>query len=200
VNIIQRIENEYGALNDTEKNYLLNNAKYFTEEDADNFLIAIAKEKKKGVKPSVKEFSDAMKKIGKKPPVYYWCVCLECGTEYAYGLPMCPKCYDEGFECRAYEVKHSDFKPPMKTVNYNKQYLHGDEGEFICYECRFKEMSYCEHFGNPEWQCRDYRECPCSSCCSKMKSGNAKIKTEEKERKPDYRIPLHKGANNDRKQ
>lgn len=195
MNIIERIESEYGEIGQTEKNYLHQNLHYFTDEEKENFMLALAKDRKnKKDKPSVSDFADAIKILGKRPPVYYWCVCLECGTEYGYGMPMCPKCYQDGFECRAYGVKSSEFKPPVKTVNYNKHYMNGEENEFICYDCNFKEMSYCEHFGNPDWFCKDYRECPCSGCCSRTKKKNEEFKKNEVCRKPEYKMPLNKGV------
>ena len=191
MNIIERIESEYGELGQTEKNYLLQNLHYFTDEEKENFMIALAKNRKnKKEKPSVSDYADAIKTLGKKPPVYYWCKCLECGCEYMYGLPMCPDCYDNGFECRAYSVLHSEFRPPIKTIKYNKQYMFGEEGEQICFNCVNKKMSFCEHFGKADWYCKDYRECPCSSCCIKNKKKNEEIAKQTETRKPCYRIPL----------
>ena len=132
---------------------------------------------------------------GKKAKSYYWAVCLECGCEYDYDLPMCPDCYDRGFECRAKAVKKSEFQPPAKVIRYNKHYLNGDKGEKICYFCESKKESFCKHFGQPEWNCRreEFESCECRMCCAITKKANKALEESKKEIKSGYAIPLKRG-------
>ena len=132
---------------------------------------------------------------GKQSKGYYWAVCLECGCEYDYDLPMCPECYDRGFECRAKAVKKSEFQPPAKVIRYNKHYLNGDKGEKICYFCESKKESFCKHFGQSEWSCRreEFESCECRLCCAVEKKANKALEESKKEIKSGYAIPLKRG-------
>lgn len=141
----------------------------------------------------------ALKKVyqeitGKKAKEHIWAVCLECGCEYDYDLPMCPSCYDKGFECRAKAIKKSEFQPPMKVVRYNKKYLNGDKGEAICYSCIHKKEGYCKNFGNHKWACKreEYEMCECKSCCAIMKRANERYENSKAVQKFSYAIPLKK--------
>lgn len=127
-----------------------------------------------------------------KAKTYYWAVCLECGCEYDYALPMCPECYDKGFDCRAKAVKKSEFKPTFKVIKYNKQYLNGAKGEPTCYTCVHKKESYCSHFGDSDWQCHreEYEMCECKLCCGKVKAENRKLLESMKDKKVSYAVPL----------
>lgn len=127
-----------------------------------------------------------------KAKTYYWAVCLECGCEYDYALPMCPECYDKGFDCRTKAVKKSEFKPTFKVIKYNKQYMNGAKGEPTCYTCLQKKESYCAHFGNAEWQCHkeEYEMCECKLCCAKAKSENRKLEESMKGKTFSYAVPL----------
>jgi hypothetical protein len=139
----------------------------------------------------------ALKKVyqeitGKKAKEHIWAICLECGCEYDYGLPMCPACYDKGFDCRARAVKKSEFQPPMKVIKYNKQYQNGDKGETVCYNCVHKSGSFCKNFGNPNWNCHreEFESCNCARCCAVAKRYNAELEKNKNENKIIYAVPL----------
>ena len=126
---------------------------------------------------------------------YYWSVCLECGCEYDYSLPMCPSCYDKGFDCRAKSVKVSEFKPNFNVIKYNKHYINGNSGEQTCYTCPNKKESYCTHFGNPDWTCHreEYEMCECKQCCASLKAANRKISdSQDNKKKFSYATPLQR--------
>ena len=171
--ILERILNYYGKLGNEEQRYIQENVEKLTVELQNNFATKLFSDYPTGKKiPDVSAISKTLSAIqGKKPKVYMWSKCLECGTEYAYGLPMCPACYKNGLECRAIAVKKSDFQPPMSVIKYNKEYI-GDGKEVNCYDCPYKEMSYCQHYGQVDWMCRDYSNCQCASCCVKAKKIN----------------------------
>jgi hypothetical protein len=129
---------------------------------------------------------------GKRPKQYFWAVCLECGCEYDYDLPMCPACYEKGLDCRAKAVKKSDFQPPMKVVRYNKPYMNGDKDETICFNCVHKNQSFCKNYGNPNWSCRreEFESCNCARCCAVAKRYNAELEKNKNENKIIYAVPL----------
>jgi hypothetical protein len=132
---------------------------------------------------------------GKQSKGYYWAVCLECGCEYDYELPMCPDCYDRGFECRAKAVKKSEFQPTFKVIKYNKKYLNGDKGEKICYPCEHKKESYCKNFGNYQWNCKreEYEMCECRMCCAIARRANEALDKTKAKEKFSYAMPLKRG-------
>lgn len=132
---------------------------------------------------------------GKQSRGYFWAVCLECGCEYDYRLPMCPNCYDNNLECRAKAVKKSEFQPPFKVIRYNKQYLNGEKNEKICYSCESKKESYCKHFGQTTWNCgkEEFESCECRMCCAIAKKANKVLEENKKETKSGYAIPLKRG-------
>lgn len=127
-----------------------------------------------------------------KTKTYFWSVCLECGCEYDYSLPMCPKCYEKGLDCRARAIKKSEFQPNPTVIKYNKQYINGDPGEQTCFSCPSKKESYCKNFGNPDWMCHreEFDVCECKLCCGKLKASNRRLAEESKDKKFSYAVPL----------
>ena len=190
--LVDEIENYYkGQLPEETKKWISENCRYFTEEECGNFKKVLFEQSSK--LPDIQKLKNILEKItGKKARVYVWAVCLECGCEYDYSLPMCPACYDKGLDCRARSVKKSEFQPPMKVIKYNKQYLNGDKGETVCYNCVHKKQSFCPNFGNPNWNCKreDFESCVCARCCAVAKRENEKLKVEKKV--ISYATPLKK--------
>jgi hypothetical protein len=185
-------------------------------DELKNFHLKIGKEEEQWINENVEKLDEnqklnfsrelqnykeitilALKKVyqeitGKKAKEHIWAICLECGCEYDYGLPMCPACYDKGFDCRARAVKKSEFQPPMKVVRYNKQYQNGDKGETVCYNCVHKSGSFCKNFGNPNWNCHreEFESCNCARCCAVAKRYNAELEKSRSENKISYAMPL----------
>ena len=192
--LVDEIESYYKKeLSEEVKKWIGENCRYITEEESGNFKKELFEQSSK--LPDIQKLKTILSKVtGKKPTVYVWVVCLECGCEYDYGLPMCPACYDKGFECRARSVKKSEFQPPMKVVKYNKQYLNGDKGETVCYKCVHKNKSFCSHYGNPDWNCRreEFESCVCARCCSITKKYNKQLQSDRNENKISYAVPLKK--------
>ena len=191
--LVDEIENYYkGQLPEETKKWISENCRYFTEEESVNFKKVLFEQSSK--LPDIQKLKNILEKVtGKKARVYIWAVCLECGCEYDYGLPMCPACYDKGLDCRAKAVKKSEFQPPMKVIKYNKQYLNGDRNEIVCYNCVHKKESFCKNFGNPNWNCNreDFESCVCARCCAVAKRENEKLKVEKKV--ISYATPLKRG-------
>lgn len=170
--MLEELEKLYGAFEENEKSWIKDNLKYLSESDRYNFLSNLKKTGEN--KPDISVLSATLTKTtGKKPKTYYWAVCLECNKEYDYTLPMCPHCFNQGLECRAKAVKVSDYPPNPSVIKYNKTYI-GNGKESVCYGCEHNELSFCPHFGDPEWTCQrnEFETCECKQCCSFAKKAN----------------------------
>lgn len=192
--IINELEGFYGRATDEEKQWVAERVEKLNEEEQQNFLHELHLNHKKGF-PNIYIMKSILAKItGKRQTGFFWAVCLECGCEYDYNLPICPSCYKNGLECRSVEIKASELKPPAKVIRYNKQYL-GDGKEKICYDCENTELSFCYHFGQANWECRNLQQCKCASCCINLKRANEKLSRTTKQ-KISYARPLTKGGQN----
>lgn len=192
--IINELEGVYGKATDEEKQWISENLEKLDYEVQTKYLTQLHKIHTNGF-PDVGILKNLLTRItGKQSKQYIWAVCLECGCEYDYRLPMCPACYDNGLDCRAKAVKKSEFQPPMNVVKYNKQYLNGDKGETVCYKCVHKKQNYCKNYGNPNWNCgrEEFESCECRTCCAISKKANKALEG-NKEIKCGYAIPLKKG-------
>lgn len=195
--MLEKLQEIYGEFDENTRKWISENLKNLGEENEANFLRVIQEEhSKRQGKPDIRKLKIILEKItGKKAREFIWAVCLECGCEYDYNLPFCPDCYDSGFECRARSVKKSEFQPPMKVIKYNKQYLNGDKGETVCYNCVHKKQSFCRNYGNPNWNCQreEFESCNCSRCCAIAKRVNAELEKNRNENKVSYAVPLKRG-------
>lgn len=188
--ILEELEGMFGKLGTVEEQWIKENLTNINDEQKNSLLMELKTLK---TKPSVQNLKISLQKVtGHKPKEYFWAVCLECGCEYDYGLPMCPKCYSNGFDCRTKAIKKSEFHPPMSVIRYNKQYLNGDPGEQTCFTCPNKKESFCSHFGNPDWMCHreEYEMCECKQCCGITKAANRKYKEVSAKQKFTYAMPL----------
>ena len=193
--IINELEGVYGKATDEEKQWISENLEKLDYEVQTKYLTQLHKIHTNGF-PDVGIMKNLLTRItGKQPKQYIWAVCLECGCEYDYRLPMCPACYDNGLDCRAKAVKKSEFQPPMKVVRYNKKYLNGDKNEYICYKCIHKKESYCRNYGNPNWNCKreEFEMCECRTCCGVAKRINRQLEEKSKTEKFSYAMPLKRG-------
>ena len=174
-----------------EEQWLSENIESLDESQKLNFLRELQNYKAITITVLKKVYQDV---TGKSARVYFWAVCMECGCEYDYGLPICPDCYDRGFECRVVAIKKSEFQPTFKVINYNKQYLTGDKDEKLCYNCENKKESYCRKYGNPNWQCKreEFEICKCKLCCGVSKRANKILEDSRKVKNYSYAIPLKK--------
>lgn len=184
--IIDCVRSYYGDITQDASDYLQNNVESLDDEKQSDFFSWLKENHKKNKgSPTVTTLSKAYFAVtGNKTRRYFWCVCKECGEEYGYGMPLCPVCYNNGKQSNSYAVRVSDMKPPFKVVRYNKRYI-GDGSEQTCYTCANRDMSYCSHFGQPDWQCNDseWRQCKCASCCLKEKKSNIEWKKQIELRK-----------------
>ncbi len=195
--MLNEIQMAYGFLDEETKEWVENNLKYLTESERVNFIDILKKEHpaRKGI-PNKEILQRVLIKVtGKAPKIYFWNVCLDCGAEYDNKLPMCPACYDNGYECRAYAVKTSTSPIPVNVIRFNKTYM-GDGKEKICYGCEHRKMSYCRNFGNPDWYCKDFENCECKQCCAITKKWNKDFK--QTEIKIKYGVPLKTGGENEK--
>ena len=188
---VDEVEGKHGKLGDLERQWISENL----EKLADNEKLNILRELENYKVITLKVIKDVYTAVtGKKCKDYYWAVCLECGCEYDYSLPMCPACYEKKLECRARAIKTSEFQPPMKVVRYNKTFLKF-ENEHSCFNCENRKESYCPHFGNPYYNCNseELHSCGCNACCSALKSAQRKVdEWREKGNKQNYAKPLSK--------
>ena len=192
--MINELESRFGTASEEQKKWVAENLGNLEEEQKEIFLRELNKSNN-GKFPDIALMKSLMVRItGKRPKEYIWAVCLECGCEYDYELPMCPACYDKGLECRARAVKKSEFQPPAKVIRYNKKYLNGDKNEYICYNCIHKKQSFCKNYGNPNWNCRreEFESCNCARCCAVAKRYNAELEKNKNENRISYAIPLKK--------
>lgn len=192
--MINELESRFGTASEEQKKWVAENLGKLEQEQKEIFLRELNKISN-GQFPDISTMKNLLVKItGKRPKEYIWAVCLECGCEYDYGLPMCPACYDKGLDCRARAVKKSEFQPPMKVIRYNKQYQHGDKGETVCYDCVHK-TNHCNNYGNPNWNCHreEFESCPCARCCSIAKRINAELEKTRSNNKLSYAMPLKRG-------
>lgn len=189
---VNELEGCLGKLGDAEKQWVTENLEKLDDSSKMNIMHELREHR--GV-ITVQVIQKVFEKVtGKKARIYFWAVCLECGCEYDYSLPMCPNCFDKGLECRAKAVRKSEFAPNMKVVKYNKQYFNGDANEQTCYTCLAKKESFCPHFGNPNWTCHreEFEYCNCKMCCGKAKADNRKLEESKKEQKFSYAVPLRR--------
>lgn len=188
--ILDELENLFGKFTQEEQQWVKENLTSLDEEHKNNLIQELNNAKGK---PSIQFMKIALQKVtGQKVKTYYWAVCLECGCEYDYSLPMCPMCYEKGLDCRTKAIRKSEFKPNFNVIKYNKTYLNGDPGEQTCFTCPNKKESYCKNFGNPDWMCHreEYEMCECKQCCGLLKSANRKLVESSKDKKFSYAVPL----------
>ncbi len=186
---VDKLEEFFGKFEEGERNWVSDNLDRLDDEKKNKFFSLLkSKHEGKGA-PTIYEMGEVFEKVTeKKPRTYFWSVCMECGSEYSYGLPMCPKCYSNGLLCRAYTVKTSEFPPPSKVYKFNKEYI--SKNERNCYDCPDTELSYCKNFGNEKWECRDFQSCKCAACCVQLKHKNQKLSSGTEEVKQSYAVPL----------
>lgn len=192
--VIDELEGFYGKSTEDEKQWVSVNLEKLEEDLQSKFLKELRRIHKDGF-PDITIMKNLLVRItGKQPKVYIWAVCMECGCEYDYELPMCPACYERGLDCRAKAVRKSEFQPPMKVVRYNKPYQHGDRGEVVCYDCEQKS-TYCRNYGISNRTCKreEFESCPCARCCAIAKRYNAELEKNWKGNKISYAVPLKRG-------
>lgn len=190
--VINELEGFYGKATEDEKQWIAVNLEKLDADLQNKFLAELHKIHKEGF-PDISIMKNLLVRVtGKRPKQYVWAVCLECGCEYDYRLPMCPACFDNGLDCRAKSVKVSDFQSPMKVIKYNKQYLNGDKNETVCYNCVHKNQSFCKNYGNPNWSCRreEFESCNCARCCAVAKKYNEELEKNRSGNKMSYAMPL----------
>ena len=174
--IAEKIKGYYGEILQPVEEYVRSSTAYLTDEQKASVFQWLAENhpRKKGT-PDIATIKKAIVSCtGSTPRTYVWKVC-ECGCEYDYRLQYCPLCVakalqnqerKEAFKTvmreQSYRVKKADVRPEH-IVRYNKQYI-GDGSEIVCYCCVHKQ-AYCKHYGQTEWECHEYRDCPCASCC-----------------------------------
>ena len=189
---INELEGFFGELGEEERLWVADNLEKLDEDTKSRFFNELNQaHKNKNLKPDISELKKVLEKVtGKKPKTYFWSVCMECGTEYAYTLPICPGCFKKGLECREIAVKKSDCPPPAKVIQFNKDYF--IQGEKDCYSCEYSELSKCKNFGNEKWNCNELSTCKCASCCVKNKHENEKYAKENQKIKISFARPLDK--------
>ena len=191
---VNELEGYFGKLGDSEKQWVNENLERLDDTSKMNIVHELREHRGTISIPVMQKVLE--KVTGKKARVYFWAVCLECGCEYDYGLPMCPACYEKGLDCRTKAVKKSEFKPPMSVIKYNKQYMNGDKNEQTCFTCPNKKESYCSNFGNPDWNCHreEFEYCNCKMCCGIAKKANRQLQESRSEQKLSYAVPIRRAV------
>lgn len=178
--ILERVIKYYGNIGPEEQSFIQSNINRLTEEQQNAFTKKLFTAYPQGrTIPDVEVLTRIYNEVsGKSPRKVFWSVCMTCKAEYDYDLPYCPVCYSKGVLSRQYAVRSCIGQFPAKVIRYNKGYI-GDGTEPVCYTCDDKDMSFCSHFGKEDWECRDYRNCKCVSCCIQNKRKNAELKKKE---------------------
>lgn len=173
--LTERLEQYYGLCGSEEREFIGKMTANCTVEEEDKLYERIVTGKtKKGGFPDIsflsRVFSDG---LPRKSAKHCWCVCDRCGAEYAYGMMLCPKCYEKGVSERAYHVRVSDSRPSASVISYNKE-VPDIDGEMSCYRCEKRNFSYCQNFGRENFSCReeDFFVCRCRQCCLARKKQN----------------------------
>lgn len=185
--LVERLESYFGMSDTETAGYILKREQAYDESGLEDiYQWVITNRNRRFGFPDVsfmgKAFA-AIKPRGEK--TYFWAVCSECGGGYWNNLPYCPHCWEKGFLCSSRAVHTGKEKPPVNVIRYNKPYTGGiekgqDAKELICYDCASREMSWCSWFGNPDHECREFRECRCKSCCVIAKKFNSQSAVQRK--------------------
>ena len=189
---IDELREYYGLIDDEAKNFIEDVIGKYKDSEQKMLKEEFIRRFPRNRFPDISSLSKFFREHKPKVTVYYWAICLECGCEYDYSLPMCPKCYDKGLDCRTKAIRKSEFQPNFNVIKYNKAYLNGDPGEQTCFTCPNKKESYCKNFGNPDWTCHreEFEMCQCKLCCGKIKAENRKLAQSSKDKKFSYAVPL----------
>ena len=173
--IKEKLRDYFGSLLTEQEQFIDDEFEIMTEAEQDKVFAFITEnaDGKKGC-PKIDFFQNVLNTV-KPKKTYYWAVCNYCKTLYDYQLPVCPKCYEEGYMCSSRSVETSNDKPPFKIIRFNKHFLNGDQAEVngcgrnSCYDCENNSYkNVCFHFGDHNYQCSEeqFRGCMCSRCCS----------------------------------
>lgn len=123
--------------------------------------------------PDVSKLSKAFKEIppSNQPRKDNCSVCSECGTKYSSTMVYCPECWKKGKQTMSKGILCSETKIP-NVVRFNKEHWQDSEGCISCYNCQLEEKEFCKNFGNPNWNCSEFRNCLCNVCCARFKKNN----------------------------
>ena len=207
MSLFERLKDYFGdiGISDEAQSYIGRNFGECTREDEDRlFAFIIENRARRFGFPDVQFLARAKEAVGPSGGAarrrYFWSACSECGEDYWYTMSFCPRCWKRGMACTARVVKVSDSPPPSGITRFNKEYTLGVEagadigGERICYSCAFSQLSFCRMFGRLDYQCRDFRECACRTCCSAARANASKWEKERTEKKPDFAVPFRKAV------
>ena len=193
----ERIYNYYGGLDDEEKAFVDGIENRYSEEEKEKLFKEITTRRNKRLgAPDVYLLESVFKaQKPKNSRRYFWSVCNHCKTEYWYTLPFCPTCWDNGYRNSEHTVRVSDEKPYDKVVRYNKDYtqcveMGGTPDEKICYDCEHRNFGACGGFGKSDFNCTNFRECPCKQCCVERKRKNETFNRMAQEKNVLNLIPI----------
>lgn len=115
-----------------------------------------------------------------KKKKYYWAVCNDCGCNYDYVMPFCPKCTAMTRKSSGYKVKVSDELPTQRIIRWNKPWLtpYGTDNS-LCINCETPERKFCSHFGDPDYRCEFFTTCECNKCCGYYSKLNRQMVKQE---------------------
>ena len=171
--LLEQLQKYFGEADEETSDFIREHSEGYTEEEEKRiYSWIIEKKSKKFGFPDINFLARAFREFASEQKKYFWCICDVCGKGYDYSLPVCPHCYKEGKLSNRYKVRVSDTKPPASVPKYNKAVLRNYDERGSCYDCEQSALSFCDKFGNPFHNCKDFRNCQCKACCTRNKKLN----------------------------
>lgn len=168
---IQKLINYYGNPSEQIVTYIQGNVTITDDEYCNNLVNYLTENCNKNFGfPDIASISKAVKAVPKTIQTKYCALkCNGCKKYYAINMTHCPYCWDKGKKVTEHSVYYRE--EPIVFVTYNKNITNSkiaeDNKDTLCYDCKFKENSYCKYFGNPYYRCprEDFENCDCKKCC-----------------------------------
>lgn len=170
---IDELKEQYGQIDEDAENLIQDViGKYSSKE-----LEALKNELFKAftVFPETQKLAKFFDSHKPKTKTYFWAKCDDCGCEYDYTIPFCPRCEREGKHSSGYKVVKTDYEPAKKYIQLNKPWLtpYSNKGMTDnfgqCVFCKIVDRpqdKYCWHFGDPDYNCNYFSQCECKACCA----------------------------------
>lgn len=173
-----RLADYYGELTDEEAEYIDKHSLGYTEKDLQRLFECITEmkqERSDGIdfETIQKGFKFVQPSVSDKK--FCYAVCDKCGTKYWYTMIYCPTCWKQGKQISTRSIKVTDEEPKDVIRFSNESVSPINEHYGSCYDCKEEIKSYCRHFGNPDWFCKDFRECTCRGCCAAIKAETRRL-------------------------
>ncbi len=180
--LIKLLSNYYGGFDSESAEFIKKNFYISSSDELDRVLSWIYEHQAKNFGfPDIKTLSECKKAVPtrREKKTFVAAKCDLCGTVYSYRMLYCPTCYDKGYYVEQFHVIKSE--NPIDAIKFNWPCPKPDKASADlssfgdCYACDIRYESYCSHFGDENWDCREFRNCKCNTCCMKAKRFNQSL-------------------------